>query len=229
LLKAEKVPIVCGGSGLYIHALAHGFFDADIPKNDLREMRQQLYRELEHNGIENLLEELRKSDPEAAARMTAHTPRRIIRSLEIYRLTGVPISELHKKRDKPNFKPMIFGIHRERKTLYERINARVDRMFEEGLIEEARRLRQMGYHWQKQNSLNTVGIKEVFQYLDAEQTYDRMRELIKQNTRRFAKRQMSWFRKEKGIHWIGTEENSFPEPAAIKIFQMLHKAESESL
>jgi len=218
LLSEGTIPIVCGGSGLYIHALAYGFFEADIPAEGLKEMRSHLYKELEKYGIEKLYAELEKVDPESASKMTVQSPRRIIRALEIYYLTGTPISQLYEERDKPNFKPVIFGITWERKKLYERINTRVDKMISAGLIEEVKRLKEKGYHWRKQNSLNTVGIKEVFEYLEGGITYERMLDLIKRNSRRFAKRQMTWFRREKGVKWIDADEETFPGSAAARVF-----------
>lgn len=235
--EEKKVFIVVGGSGLYINALVYGLFslgevvsDEAETKQKLKEARKVLYGRMEREGIEKLLDELKKVDPESAKKMTVHTHRRIIRALEIFHATGVPISVLHKKTtpsnspfDKGEFS--LFGIKRDRKKLYDRINERVEMMIKSGLIEEVSALNEKGYDYKKYNSLNTVGIKEVFDYLEGKTNYERMVVLIKQNTRRFAKRQMTWFRKDENIRWVEVDEESGMEDAAKEIFQ--HKGHKE--
>jgi tRNA dimethylallyltransferase len=222
LLSKDRIPIVVGGSGLYVNALVYGLFKVNgIMNDEQKNLRKSLYLRLENEGVKSLLTELERVDAESAGKMTVHNERRIIRALEIYRLTGIPISQFHKESDKPDFKPAIFGIQWDRKKLYERINSRVDKMIDSGLIEEVKTLKENGYDYRKHNSLNTVGVKEVFDYLDEKTDYERMVELIKQNTRRFAKRQMTWFRKDKNIKWIEVNEDNGLHKAAAKIFSDL--------
>ena len=135
--------------------------------------------------------------------------RRIVSALEVYYLTGIPISVHQKRKIDVGFNAIQLGILRERKNLYARINKRVDLMIENGLIEEIHALKSRGYDYKKYNSFNTVGVKEVFDYLDNIIKKEEMIELIKQNTRRFAKRQMTWFRKDKNITWLETDDTNF--------------------
>ena len=137
-----------------------------------------------------------------ANEMVNITTRRVIRALEAYYVTGIPISQLRNEKIEINFAPVLIGLQWERKELYNRINSRVDNMIKTGLIQEIEELKEKGYNYSDYNSLNTVGVKEVFDYLGGKINYDRMLELFKQNTRRFAKRQLTWFRKEKNIKWI---------------------------
>lgn len=200
-----KQPLIVGGSGLYIQSLVDGFFEG--PGKD-EELRKSLYERLHKVGGVGLLRELRKVDPVSAANMLPSNTRRIIRALEVYRLTGIPLSQHHKtQRLVRNFIPVFAGLEWHRKKLYEQINARVDRMVEMGLIEEVKSLHQMGYD-SDFNALQTVGYLEVFQYLEGMLTSGRMIELIKQNSRRYAKRQLTWFRRDRRVTWFpvsGTE------------------------
>jgi len=197
------VPMIVGGSGLYISSLIYGLFDIDEAmeneenRQKQKEIRMKLYEKKEEEGIESLFEELNRVDNDSFNRMTVHNERRIIRALEIYYLTGIPISVLHGKKIDVGFEPVVLGLRWEREKLYENINNRVDKMLKEGLVEEIQTLHEKGYNYTDYNSLNTVGVKEVFDHLDKKTDYVTMTELIKRNTRRFAKRQMTWFRKIK--------------------------------
>ncbi|MGH2574355.1 MAG: tRNA (adenosine(37)-N6)-dimethylallyltransferase MiaA [Ignavibacteria bacterium] len=226
IFKQNKVPIIVGGSGLYVNSLIYGLFDFDELvtglgteneiKKKLKDIRKKLYSKLEEEGINNLFIELKKVDPLSAKKIILQNKRRIIRALEVYYLTGVPISEFHQKKTKIRFKPIQIGLHWDRTKLYDRINNRVDKMIKSGLIEEITKLKRNGYSYKKYNSLNTVGVKEVFDYLEGKIDYNRMVELIKQNTRRFAKKQITWFRKDKNIFWISlNDENDFEEAARL--------------
>lgn len=195
----DKLPLVVGGSGLYIKALIDGFFDGNI--KDLG-IRDELNRECEKSGLKVLYRRLTKCDSDYAKRINPNDKQRILRSLEVFLITGVPFSRWIEKENRPAaFEAQLFGLQMERKALYERINARVEKMLSEGLIEEAEQLLKKGYS-KELNSLNTVGYKEVFQYLNKELTFEEMAELIKRNSRRYAKRQMTWFRKDERIHWF---------------------------
>jgi tRNA dimethylallyltransferase len=164
-----------------------------------------------------LFEELNRVDNDSYKKMTVRNERRIIRALEIYYLTGIPISVLHGKKIDIDFEPVVYGLRWEREKLYENINNRVDKMLKEGLVEEIQTLHEKGYNYNDYNSLNTVGVKEVFDYLDKKTGYVTMTELIKRNTRRFAKRQMTWFRKDKNIKWVDTRNDNI-DKTAEKIF-----------
>lgn len=210
IFSRGKVPIVVGGSGLYVQALVDGFFEGPSASPSLRE---QLYGRLEHEGAESMLEELRRIDPVAASTMLPSNTRRIVRALEVFRLTGSRISDLQKTIIEPSFQPVFAGLQWERRILYERINRRVDEMLRQGLLHEVRSLRARGYT-ASLNALQTTGYIEAFQYLDGSISFDRMVELIKRNTRRYAKRQLTWFRYDERIRWFGMEgEADVPEVA----------------
>lgn len=198
ILLRKKLPIVCGGTGLYVQALIDGFFEQ--PEFS-REIRAELERRIESEGKEALYRELQRVDPASAATMDASKHRRVIRALEVYYETGIPISQFHANHQKDElYDATWIGLRWERSMLYQRINDRVERMFADGFLDEVKQLQAMGFDDRVQ-ALQTVGYKEAFQYLRGEISYERMIELMKQNTRRFAKRQMTWFRKEPRIHW----------------------------
>ncbi len=162
-----------------------------------------------------------KADQESALTMTPEKIRRVIRSLEVYYVSGKKISELQKKNTEVKFETLQIGLMPERKYLYERINRRTEIMIKEGLIDEVNSLREKGFDYRTHNSLNSVGIKEVFKYFEGEYDYDEMVRLIKQNTRRYAKRQMTWFRKDKRIMWIEMTEGNTSEELAEKVIELL--------
>jgi tRNA dimethylallyltransferase len=210
IVRAGKHPIVVGGSGLYIQSLIDGFFEGPAKDQDIRE---RLYARLHTDGAESLLEELKKVDPLAASKMLPSNTRRIIRALEVYHLSGIPLSQHHRRQSSEIFESVFVGLEWDRKKLYERINRRVDRMIEAGLVEEVKALLRMGYNTSL-NSLQTVGYREVFLHLEGKLDHGTMVDQIKQNSRRFAKRQLTWFRRDKRIHWFHVEDESeFPEIA----------------
>ncbi|MCE1164570.1 MAG: tRNA (adenosine(37)-N6)-dimethylallyltransferase MiaA [Bacteroidetes bacterium] len=201
--KRGKRVIIVGGSGLYLKALIDGFFEIEIKDNTIRD---RLNEALEKKGPDSLYKELKKADPESAARMDPSKSRRVIRALEVFYGTGRKISELQNENVKPDFECLQTGILYDRETLYKRINERVNNMIKAGLIDEVRALQKKGYSYRTNNSLNTVGVKEAFRYLEEELTLPEMTELIKQNTRRYAKRQITWFNKDKRINWMDMNE-----------------------
>lgn len=205
ILSRGKVPIITGGSGLYIRSLTDGFFEEEVKD---KKIRAGLNEKLKEKGREFLYNELKEIDKIAAAAMLPTNIRRIIRALEIYYATGKKISDLQKNNVKTDFNIHQYGLMLDRKYLYERINNRVDEMLKEGLVEEVRNLWDKGYTYHIHNSLNTVGVKEVMRYFEGEYTYDEMVEMIKQNTRRYAKRQMTWFNKDKRINWVVVEHTT---------------------
>jgi tRNA dimethylallyltransferase len=194
-----RVPLVVGGSGLYVRSLIDGFFDG--PPAD-PEIRAGLERQFAEGGTEVLLSELRRVDPVFAGRVDPTKPRRMIRALEVYHVTGRPISELHEEL-KPEipFALKVFGLSWPRPALYRRINERCKEMVEQGLLEEVEALVLKGYG-PGLNALNTVGYAEAFAMRAGRLTRDEMIALFSQNTRRYAKRQMTWFRRDERVRWV---------------------------
>jgi tRNA dimethylallyltransferase len=220
ILRRGKVPIIAGGTGLYVKALVDGLFDGPRVQHGLR---QQLEERAIREGGERLLEDLRKVDPAAAARMLPTNIRRIIRALEVYHATGIPITVHHERqqRDK-KYNATFIGLAWDRKVLYDRINRRVDLMIGSGFLDEVRNLIDMGYD-ERLKALQTVGYKEAFAYLRGEITLDRMVELMKQNTRRFAKRQLTWFRPDERIHWYEVSNEADIESIAEQVTENFTK------
>jgi len=191
----EKI-IIVGGSGLYIDAVCEGI--DDIPDVD-PEIRKKVEEKLNSEGVSSLRNDLRLLDPESYKKVDLKNPKRIQRAVEICLSTGKPYSSfLTDKNKKRNFKVLKIGLNKEREELYEKINNRVEKMVKAGLVEEARML----YQYRNLNSLNTVGYKELFDHFDGKINLDESIELIKRNTRRYAKRQLTWFLKDKNIHWF---------------------------
>jgi len=163
---------------------------------------------------------LKKVDPASAEKIHPNNLKRVIRALEVYYLTGKPISQLQSEmKPEINFETVQIGLNWDRKKLYKRIEERVDMMIEQGLIEEVKRLRELGYD-KNLNALQTVGYKEVFDYLDGIISYDRMIYLIKRNSRRYAKRQLTWFRQDKRIIWIDVDERTDFNELADKVIDI---------
>ena len=218
IFKRNKLPIVAGGSGLYIRSIIDGLFEERIESD---EIRKRLYEELEKHGEEYLYDELKKVDEEIHDRIPKGKIRRVIRALEVYRSTGKKMSEFQKEKVDIDFKPVMIGIMYDRKILYERINNRVDQMISEGLLEEVKELINKGMDYKKHYSLDTVGVKEVMKYFEGEYDLEEMKSMIKQNTRRYAKRQLTWFRKDTRINWINADNDTDEKiilKEAMKIF-----------
>ncbi|MDA9056739.1 tRNA (adenosine(37)-N6)-dimethylallyltransferase MiaA [Flavobacteriaceae bacterium] len=196
LHTSNPVVVMVGGSGLYVNAVIKGFDEfPDVSP----EIRAQLNSELESNGLEVLQEELKRLDPKSYETIALQNPHRVIRALEICRGTGKPYASfLNKNKSKRNFKTISIGLKAERPLIYERINNRVDEMIENGLLEEAKAV----FEYKDLNALNTVGYKELFNYFDGQWTLDFAISEIKKHTRRFAKRQMTWFQKDSETQWF---------------------------
>ena len=196
-LFAESEHVVAvGGSGLYVQALCEGM-DA-LPEADV-ELRNELRRRLDSEGLESLFEELRRLDPKYAEVVDRCNPSRVMRALEVCLSTGRPYSEQRSGRvaSRP-FRIVKVGTDLPRDLLYERIDKRVDMMVADGLVEEARRV----YPKRHLNALQTVGYREMFDYFDGRCTLDEAIELVKRNSRRYAKRQLTWFRRDKQTGWF---------------------------
>ncbi|MFC5648409.1 tRNA (adenosine(37)-N6)-dimethylallyltransferase MiaA [Paenibacillus solisilvae] len=200
-----RLPFIVGGTGLYVESVAYGYDFADVGSDEsFREM--QVTYALEH-GAEALLEKLRVVDPDSAGRLHVNDQRRIIRALEIYHLTGTTLSQQLARQNKTSpFELCIIGLTMDRAVLYTRINERVDAMIEEGLVDEVRGLLERGVPVDAV-SMHGLGYKEIVLYLQGHLSLEEAVELLKRDTRRFAKRQLSWFRHMKDIHWIDSSEN----------------------
>ena len=196
LHSTKPVVVMVGGSGLYVNAVIKGF---DKFPNIASEVRTQLNSELESKGLEFLQEELNRLDPKIYDTIALKNPHRVIRALEICRGTGQPYSSfLNKNKLQRNFKTISIGLKADRPLIYERINKRVDQMVENGLLEEAKSV----FKHRGLNALNTVGYKELFNYFDGQWTAEFAVSEIKKNTRRFAKRQLTWFQKDTETEWF---------------------------
>jgi len=196
LFRKNSVVIMVGGSGLYIKAVTEGL--DEFPKVD-PEIRKNLNKHLKEDGIDWLQQKLFVLDPEYYKNIDVQNPHRLIRALEICIATGKPFSSfLHQDKEKRDFKIIPIGLKADREILYERINQRVDLMIKNGLVEEARAL----YPKRDFNALNTVGYKELFEYFEGKTDLKTAISEIKKNTRRFAKRQLTWFRKDSEIKWF---------------------------
>lgn len=196
LFQRHDTLVMTGGSMLYIDAICNGI--DEIPDID-EELRNCLWERFEKEGIDSLRNELKILDPEYAQEVDPKNGKRIIHALEICLQAGVPYSKIrqNKKKERP-FEIEKIGIFREREELNQRINLRVDKMFEKGLVEEALSL----YPFKHLNSLNTVGYKELFAHFDGICSLEEAKEKIKTDTRRYAKKQMTWFKKDESIKWI---------------------------
>ena len=192
--------IAVGGSGLYVKALCEGM--DDFPPVD-EELRRQLNTRLQEQGLEPLLEELRRRDPEYYSTVDRDNPSRVLRAVEVCMQTGMPYSSFRTgKRRERNFDIIKIGVDLPRDILYDRINRRVDQMLAQGLEEEARRV----YPMRELNSLQTVGYRELFEYFDGTITFADAVELIKRNSRRYAKRQLTWFRRDESVEWFSPDD-----------------------
>lgn len=192
--------VAVGGSGLYIQALCNGM--DDLPDADPA-LRERLKQRMEDEGVTALAKELRQLDPAYAEKADLCNPARVMRALEVCLTTGKPYSEQRSGRvaERP-FRIVKIGTDMPRDVLYERINRRVDMMIEEGLIEEARNV----YPKRHLNALQTVGYREMFDYFDSKSTLEEAIELIKRNSRRYAKRQLTWFRRDTEIGWYSPND-----------------------
>ncbi|MFM1913559.1 MAG: hypothetical protein RIR51_1402 [Bacteroidota bacterium] len=203
LFHKQDILIATGGSGLYLKALLEGL--DEMPEID-EELRQALNRELETKGINELLQELKESDPEYYEIVDKMNPQRVVRALEVCRSSGRPYSYFRtgSKSDRP-FEIQKIVLMREREELYERINLRMEKMLENGLVEEAK----ANIAYRNQYALKTLGYKEVFGYLDGEYDEQEMIRLLKRNNRRYAKKQITWFKNQDNFQYHHPDELIF--------------------
>lgn len=211
ILARGKMPFVVGGSGLYIRALTQGFFEPPVSNRSLQlELKQRAQQE----GGAALHAELAKVDAESAARLHPNDVHRIVRALEVFYSSGTPLAEFWKKEPKnAPFEFQFTGLSMPRDELYNRIDRRVDLMIESGLVNECRKLLEMGYS-PELNALQTVGYKEVFAFLAGKLDEQQMTDEIKRHTRNYAKRQMTWFRKNPNPRWVEIQDSDPAEKVA---------------
>lgn len=200
LFEKKDIVIMAGGSGLFVNAACYGLDKLPKPAAGVRE---ELTRTYESAGVTYLQERLKEVDPEYYNEVDHSNPQRMIRALEVFETTGVAFSKWRKKDlELRNFNILPIGLHMERDLLYKRINTRVDNMIRNGLVDEVKEL----LPYREKGPLQSVGYSELFDYLDGTISLDRAIELIKRNSRRYAKRQLTWFKKMPGIEWFQPNE-----------------------
>lgn len=220
IYERKHIPIVVGGTGFYIQALLK---DIDFTENDENsEYRVYLERQAIERGAEYLHELLLQVDPVSAETIHANNVKRTIRALEFYHLTGTPISD-HNERERQKtsaYQSCYFVLNDDRERLYQRIEERVDEMLRQGLVDEVRMLKEMGCE-REMVSMQGLGYKELLSWMNNETTYEEAIRLIKRNTRHFAKRQLTWFRREEDVIWIHKNEFNYDEDRMLQF--MLEK------
>ena len=200
--KGNNIVIMTGGSGMYIDAVCNGL--DELPKNE--KIRSKLNDAFKAKGLVHLQEKLKKLDPKHFNKVDIHNPQRVIRALEVCISTNKPYSSFltNKKKIRP-FKIVKILLHLNKENLHNNIEKRTDQMIINGLLDEVRSL----YQHQDSNALNTVGYKEIFKYLNEEINYDEAVEEIKSNTKKYAKRQMTWFKRDKDYLWVDNKDINF--------------------
>lgn len=210
IASCGKVPIMCGGTGLYINSVVNDITFGEI-ETDYK-LREELNELAKQHGSQYLLDILKEFDPVSAQRLHPGNLRRIVRAIEFYRTTGIPISEHQEmtKQKESRYEPLMLCVKWDREVLYDRINKRVDIMLNDGLLDEVKQLMEMGYT-KELNSMNGIGYKEIIDYFEGNMSLEDTVNLIKQSSRRYAKRQLTWFRRDKRIHWLDANEDFLAE------------------
>lgn len=200
LFKEHDQVIMTGGSGLYIKAVSEGLDALPAPKEGLRQL---LTDRLLNEGLLTLQDEIREIDPDFSATKEIHNPQRVVRALEVFQTTGIPISQYQQKNiQKRPFRQILIALDRDRASLYHRIDSRMDSMLNQGLVDEAKSV----IAYRDCHALQTVGYKEVYGFLDGFYDEQEMVRLLKQNSRRYAKRQLTWFRHQGDFKWFQANE-----------------------
>ncbi|MBK5194786.1 MAG: tRNA (adenosine(37)-N6)-dimethylallyltransferase MiaA [Proteiniphilum sp.] len=213
LFETHSCVVMTGGSMMYIDAVCHGIDEIPTIDEQLREEVHELYRT---EGLDAIRSRLKIVDPLFYDEVDLKNPKRVIHALEVCLMSGKPYSSLRSKQRKERpFRILKIGFMRERGELYDRINIRVDEMIEKGLVEEARHF----YPMRHLNALNTVGYKELFDYFDGNSTLDFTIDKIKQHSRNYARKQMTWFKRDKDIHWINLSDEGID--VAEEVFNLL--------
>jgi tRNA dimethylallyltransferase len=222
IIRNNKIPIVVGGTGLYINSLIYNIkFNEIKTDKEIRKYLENIAREKGNDYLHNMLKDI---DPETAGKVHVNDTRRIIRAIEVFKTSGKLMS-YHRKISRlegPDYNFIVFGIKMERKKLYNRINKRVDEMIERGLVDEVKGLLEMGYD-KYSVAMQALGYKEILWYLKGKATLEETINLLKRDTRRYAKRQMTWFRKIKNIIWLDADKG-YPETIE-KMIQYIQEAE----
>ncbi len=209
IARRGRLPMIVGGTGLYIQSVIYDYHFSDAPSDET--YRRHLQHIAQENGEMVLYEKLKDVDPKSAERIHPHNVRRVIRALEVYHCTGKTITEWQ-KTETPEllYDAVIVGLTMEREQLYQRINERVDQMVAEGLLEEVRALYKRGLR--DCQSIQAIGYKEIYAYLDGHLSFEEAIEQLKQNSRRYAKRQLTWFRNKMAVRWFDmTDFSKFAE------------------
>jgi tRNA dimethylallyltransferase len=204
IISRGKLPIIAGGTGLYIRALVNGLFRS---RPVCQTTMEQLTLELEEKGAQYLHDRLKQCDPVYAQKIHPNDSFRVIRALEVFETSGVPMSQSQKEHDfgQRRYETLKFGLFMDRKKLYERINLRVDMMLDAGLLYEVKQLFQNGYSFDLK-SMQSIGYKHMAMFINNEVDWDEAVRLLKRDTRRYAKRQFTWFNKDKDLHWVKPDE-----------------------
>jgi tRNA dimethylallyltransferase len=219
IISKNKIPIVAGGTGLYVNSLIYDM-DFSSAKSD-NSIRERLTSEYERYGIEYLHSKLKEVDKDTAERIHPNNVRRVIRALEVYYSTGESIKDFSKDlKISEDYDYILIGLNRDREELYERVNKRVDIMVGSGLIDEVKKLVEMGLKVED-ISMKGIGYKEVIAYLNGEYDLERAIELIKRNTRRYAKRQLTWFKRYRNMKWFNIDNDSDKEKIINDIIQFV--------
>lgn len=217
--SSNKIPLVVGGSGLYVRALVEGFFPA--PPVD-RKLRERILATAEEKGTRFLHERLKTVDREAADRIHPNDLQRISRALEVFEQTKTSISKLQKGEKRDAFRPIYIGLARERDQLYERIESRILEMVQVGFVEEVKRLLDMGYS-SSLNSFRAVGYREMAAHLSREMTLDEAIAKTKKNTKTFARRQLTWFKSLENVHWINLSSDQDEKNAVDTVTTLIRQ------
>jgi len=216
--RRKRWPIFVGGSGLYIRALQNGIFEES--RTDVS-IRAEIKRELDEKGVAELYNRLMKIDPETAVKIHLNDAKRITRALEIFMTTGKTPSQLFREqKTEPPFAYRTFALDMPREDLYRRIDERVDQMISDGLVAEVQKLLSVGFR-RNLDSLMTLGYREVVKFIDGKCSHEEMIVQIKQNTRHYAKRQITWFRNQISADWISVSPTDRPEEIARRIIDKL--------
>lgn len=216
----NKIPIIVGGTGFYIESLIKPFTYGSAEKN--LALRQKLLAEQEKYGNEYLYEKLKELDYDTSLKLHKNDTKRVIRAIEIFMTSGSKKSEIVNDTQIIFKSPLIIGLNIDRNVLYNRINSRVDNMINNGLIEEVKKLYNLGYSPDNCNAMKGIGYKEIVSYLNNECTLEEAIEKIKQHTRNYAKRQITWFKRNENIIWCNPSENNL----ADKIINILYSKEN---
>ncbi|MFH1783866.1 MAG: tRNA (adenosine(37)-N6)-dimethylallyltransferase MiaA [bacterium] len=214
-----KIPLIVGGTGLYIKAVTEGLCPA--PPVD-QEIRKRLFELAKKYGNDYLYRQLKKADPLGAKKIHPRNLVRVVRALEVYRASGIPLSDFHKRTQKPSYRVLTFALSWDREELRQRIQERTEGMFKSDLVREVKSLIRRGYSTKLQ-SMQGLGYKEIVGYINGDYDLEEAKRQLVRDTSRYAKRQMTWFRKEKNIHWIKMDSKTSAREVADRVKEYIAK------